>query len=500
MKHTNYTKKIRKINNKTMSELNEKSINYGNLNRFLQDLRSHDLSDLEDKIDNIYIPEYTAGTNISISDDNEISCTYSYSLPSDVINLIRETYDELPEKEHYLTFEAIENNTVIKYFKNLSAQDAPIEISKDLITWTTKTASNTDYGLTIATLNTGERLYVRGNNNAYSDGTYHHLFRIYRGSAYLYGNIMSLINKSNFANIYTLSDNAFNNLFYGGGDGLIMNDTHKIILPATSLGMNCYKEMFFNGYGIVSAPDLPATTLAANCYESMFKGCLNIIKAPELPATTLVESCYREMFWHCSSLNFIRCFATDISATNCTYNWVSGVASSGTFIKSPLMLSWTSGNSGTPSNWVIQDYVAPSPIATEDYVNNIAATKANKVDYIIPYVPLQGADWTVLNNVNTNGSYKGILRYSEGGVTLDMGTVDIYVVAAMSGATQQIFMRGTDRIDFTFRVFDGTNWTTTDYKVPNINDTTSSTDNTYSSSKIDSLISALDQRITALGG
>ena len=38
-----------------MSELNKKNINYGALNRFYQDLKSHDLSDLNDKIDNINV-------------------------------------------------------------------------------------------------------------------------------------------------------------------------------------------------------------------------------------------------------------------------------------------------------------------------------------------------------------------------------------------------------------------------------------------------------------
>ena len=36
-----------------MGDLNKKNINYGALNRFYLDLKSHDLADLNDKIDNI---------------------------------------------------------------------------------------------------------------------------------------------------------------------------------------------------------------------------------------------------------------------------------------------------------------------------------------------------------------------------------------------------------------------------------------------------------------
>ena len=61
------------------------------------------------------------------------------------------------------------------------------------------------------------------------------------------------------------------------------------------------------------------------------------------------------MFNGCKKLNSITCIATDISATNCTYNWVSGVASSGTFTKTGSMTSWTSGANGIPSGWTVED-------------------------------------------------------------------------------------------------------------------------------------------------
>ena len=87
----------------------------------------------------------------------------------------------------------------------------------------------------------------------------------------------------------------------------------------------------------------------------MFSNCTSLTIAPELPATTLANYCYSSMFSECESLNYIKCLATNISATNCTYNWVGWVASTGTFVKNPNMESWTTGASGIPSGWTIEN-------------------------------------------------------------------------------------------------------------------------------------------------
>jgi hypothetical protein len=74
-----------------------------------------------------------------------------------------------------------------------------------------------------------------------------------------------------------------------------------------------------------------------------------------LPATTLAGGCYQSMFQKCTSLNYIKCLATDISATKCTYFWFRYGSSTGTFIKHPNMTSWTTGTSGIPSGWTVVD-------------------------------------------------------------------------------------------------------------------------------------------------
>ena len=83
--------------------------------------------------------------------------------------------------------------------------------------------------------------------------------------------------------------------------------------------------------------------------------CSSLTTAPALPATKLVENCYWSMFNGCTSLNSITMLATDISAWNCLEEWVSGVASTGTFTKATSMTSLPSGASGIPSGWTVKN-------------------------------------------------------------------------------------------------------------------------------------------------
>jgi hypothetical protein len=48
--------------------------------------------------------------------------------------------------------------------------------------------------------------------------------------------------------------------------------------------------------------------------------------------------------------------ATDISASNCLYKWVDGVASTGTFVKHKDMTSLPSGIKGIPTGWTVENY------------------------------------------------------------------------------------------------------------------------------------------------
>ena len=118
----------------------------------------------------------------------------------------------------------------------------------------------------------------------------------------------------------------------------------------------------------------------------MFDGCTSLTNAPLLPATTLTEYCYNYMFKGCTSLSYIKCLATDISATNCTANWVNSVSATGTFVKDPNMTGWTTGVNGIPSGWTVKN---PSGIELSQELN-VATIEVTELDSGTGYYTING--------------------------------------------------------------------------------------------------------------
>ena len=243
--------------------------------------------------------------------------------------------------QDYLTFTATESGK-FKFSGN------SVSYSLDSGSTWTALASNTNS----PTVTAGNKIMWKASNltiSSYGIGKF-----ISTGTFTVEGNVMSLISGDSFVNATTISELQFAYLF----NGTSVTSAENLVLPSTTLANNCYYYMFGGCTSLTTAPQLPATTLAVRCYQSMFYGCSGLTTAPVLSASTLTNYCYSYMFQNCSSLNNITCLATDISATNCTYKWVEGVASSGTFTKASSMISWGSGRTGIPSNWTVEDYNA----------------------------------------------------------------------------------------------------------------------------------------------
>ena len=219
--------------------------------------------------------------------------------------------------------------------------------------WVSVTATT---GGTAIPVTAGDRVEFRGDNVTYSTGSsdWNGFDPTGKTSAQfdVFGNIMSLIQKEGFETLDTLTQShALRNMFIRSN----VVDASKLILPATGLTTNCYTVMFKGCTRLTGVPKLPATTLAESCYSNMFQDCTSITTAPDLPAQTLVTGCYSNMFNGCSSLNHIECLATDINASGSLNNWVSGVSATGTFIKAAGMSGWSTGISGIPNGWTVQE-------------------------------------------------------------------------------------------------------------------------------------------------
>ena len=277
---------------------------------------------------------------------------------------------------------AINDNTVITF--NYNYKDSGIEYSLDFgESWNEYTSP--------FELNRGDVACFKGNRENYRNATGDDwespsnkpIFAATR-LVYISGNIMSLL-----ANKEELTESAFHGAFSKGGAGGSTQITYididpdaPLILPDTTLAPKCYAHMFRNCTSLTRAPQfrvvstdvrccynmfrycsvladvsnvvLPAKTLSVDCYRELFRQCFKLKTIPVLPAPILVKECYRQMLSN-SGVTEITCLATDISATDCLNERMSGVGNKGTFYKASGV-EYPRNAHGIPSGWTVVDY------------------------------------------------------------------------------------------------------------------------------------------------
>ncbi|MBQ4015381.1 MAG: leucine-rich repeat protein [Treponema sp.] len=143
---------------------------------------------------------------------------------------------------------------------------------------------------------------------------------------YIYGNIMSLVDSSDYKSKTALNDRAAFAMLFRNNKHIKDHSEKKLVLPATTITYACYSRMFEGCAALTSAPDLPATTLAEYCYNGMFSSCEALTTAPELPATTLAQSCYGSMFSHCDALTTAPALPATTLAQSCYSSMFYGCA------------------------------------------------------------------------------------------------------------------------------------------------------------------------------
>ena len=258
-------------------------------------------------------------------------------------------------KTMYLTFEILSNG-YISWRAKSGSLTRTIQYSKDGgNSWTTITSTTGGTNINVVA---GDTVMFRGNNYYYatdSDNSYNG----FSGSTAQFkakGNIMSLINSTNFVSLTTLTGTyAFSSMFR---DCTTLTDISDLLLPALTLTNCCYRGMFMKctslsgdipelpaktvpywGYQamyressvskvssnllsctkigtsslrdmfygctqLTSAPiELNLTTMSGQCCMGMFNGCTNLVTGPkELNSTSLASECYAGMFSGCTSL------------------------------------------------------------------------------------------------------------------------------------------------------------------------------------------------------
>jgi len=259
----------------------------------------------------------------------------------------------------------------------------------------------------------GDKIRLWGDNACYGGtggATYNNTNITSTAAHYVYGDIRSLLSKSDYPNVSSIPAWAFNGLFaddtglrshpdlaltmgapavgeyamaemFARCTGLVRAPSLPATglaaecyagmfsgctalaqapsLPATTLAFGCYMGMFAGCSSLVNAPSLPATSLAEWCYGNMFDSCSSIVTAPDLPAATLKNGCYSYMFRDCTSLRTVRCLATNPVLSNYGVepaiegnvdDWLQNTAASGTFSKKSGV-TWPAGS--IPSGWSV---------------------------------------------------------------------------------------------------------------------------------------------------
>lgn len=221
-----------------------------------------------------------------------------------------------PTPDHAcITFRSSSSNT-LTLEKNGSANPT-LYYSTDGTTWTA-------WDGTAISFSSGHPVFLYGNNPSKFSQTTSHFARLLLdgdGNVSCSGNIMTLVD----------------------GAGTVTT------IPADYY----FYRLFYAQSKLIVAPELPATTLKSHCYRQMFQAT-GITTSPDLPALTLISYCYHYMFRNCSSLNRVKALFTTTPDSTFTNNWLSNVASTGTFIKNANATWTTTGANGIPTGWTVE--------------------------------------------------------------------------------------------------------------------------------------------------
>ena len=286
----------------------------------------------------------------------------------------------------YFTLVSLADNNTFT-LKNGSTAARSLSYSLDDGTTWSSFSLATGATQTIATINSGDTIIMKGNNaqlaNEYNKGCYFRGTQNYE----VEGNISSLLNDNDTDTEITGGTFHFAQLF-SGDTHLISAENLKVV--STTLYKSSFNGCFRACSNLQKAPDLSVpTTIDQETYSSMFEGCTSLSQPPSvLSATTAQLSSYKRMF--CmnrsssvssqmtkspimignfgsetgvakdfevfkgnGSLTEVKCFWTNDSGSfGGLANWMTNVSSSGTFYKRSTQ-TFTNNANGIPTTWTI---------------------------------------------------------------------------------------------------------------------------------------------------
>lgn len=200
-----------------------------------------------------------------------------------------------------------------------------LKYSLDGVNWTTADLS-ADFSLEVEA---GANVYMKGTNTSGFNRTTTAYYKMSMDVNHsIGGNIMSIVDETNYATITSIPPKCFAYLF--------SDDTHLVNVDDATFGS--------------------VTSIGELGCRNMYSGCTSLTTPSDLSSVTSVGSsgCF-QMYYGCTSLTTAT--APNISTwdENRFLYWLSGVASTGV-IRKPAGLEIPTGENGVPSGWTTVDY------------------------------------------------------------------------------------------------------------------------------------------------
>lgn len=296
--------------------------------------------------------------NVTVESLDQIECPYEGMTA--YVNGVKYTYENGEWIEHtetdwsqeYLTFEAIDDcqfklsrNTAVSCFYSLDNGNTWTGLANNTYTPTIQAGQTIKWKADI-TPRSSTTAGDAGVGTFSSTGMFNAM-----------GNPYSLMSSNDFRTIDSLVDKiyALSMLFQ---DCTNLVSAENLSLPANTLSQRCYAYMFRRCSSLTTAPELPAMVLGQYCYEQMFNRCTSLTSDINLPATdwdSSMGACYEGMLENTLVTVIRYMMLAQPPTSNLCFNWVNGVASSGTFVKNKNA-TWSNsyGVSAIPQGWTVE--------------------------------------------------------------------------------------------------------------------------------------------------
>ena len=220
-----------------------------------------------------------------------------------------------------MTFKVLSKGNIV-----FTATDAnntrTLSYSKNDGPWTEITSSTAGTEIPVEL---GDEVAFKGNNtnglsywNGSSGSQSVEYFNSFQGTTcyfHLYGNVMSLIEPTNFATSYEFKSNTYQQLGELFRNTKVISARH-LLFPANTVGVYAYFNLF-RGSTLISPPRLAAMNLSQASYVQVFCECKSLKKYPyNLPATNAPQNVYNNMFSETGLIEAPEIMATTISSNS----------------------------------------------------------------------------------------------------------------------------------------------------------------------------------------